>query len=291
MNMNTNRNPFERIGKVIKYEFKHSARILLPLYGVLLVLGLLTGLSVSQQKYDKIISSVVGEQSYHYELQGQEAAKAMITGFLVMAVVGLSVAIIVTTIVSLARRFKQSMLGDEAYLNLSLPLTMGQQLWGRFIMDFLWLFCCVIVIFITFLLCFMRMNLPQFFQELRNAIPEMNEALGQQNLSIGKVIAVLSLMSISASMWVITFIFVVNSISHLFKNQTRLMKVIAIIVLIWLSGKAVDLFTIEDITMMRDNGGYLFVRNGLIISAINFVWSAIYFAVSQFVFTKKLNLE
>ena len=82
-----------------------------------------------------------------------------------------------------------------------------------------------------------------------------------------------------------------DDLSHLFKNQTRLMKVIAIIVLIWLSGKAVDLFTIEDISMMRDNGGYLFVRNGLIISAINFVWSAIYFAFSQFVFTKKLNLE
>ena len=48
------KNPFERIGKVIKYEFKHSARTLLPLYGVLLILGLLTGLSVSQQKYDKI---------------------------------------------------------------------------------------------------------------------------------------------------------------------------------------------------------------------------------------------
>ena len=291
MNMNTNRNPFERIGKVIKYEFKHSARTLLPLYGVLLVLGLLTGLSVSQQKYDKIISSVVGQQSYHYELQGQEAAKAMITGLLVMAVVGLSVAIIVITIVSLARRFKQSMLGEEAYLNLSLPLTMGEQLWGRFIMDFIWIFCCVVVIFLTFLLCFMRMNLPNFFAQLRDSIPEMNEALSHQNLSFGKIIGILSLMSVAGSMWVITFIFVVNAISHLFKNQKGIVKVIAIIVLIWISGKVTGLFTMDDVSMLRDNSGYFFVRNGLIISAINFVWSAIYFAFSQYVFTKKLNLE
>ena len=285
------KNPFERIGKVIKYEFKHSARTLLPLYGVLLVLGLLTGLSVNQQKYTKIVSSISGGQSYHYELQGQEAAKAMITGLLVMAVVGLSVAIIVITIVSLARRFKQSMLGEEAYLNLSLPLTMGQQLWGRFIMDFLWIFCCVVVIFLTFLLCFMRMNLPNFFTELRDSIPEMNEALNQKNLSLGKIMGIVSLMSVTGSMWVITFIFVVNAISHLFKNQKRLIKVIAIIVLIWLSGKVIGIFSIDDVNMLKENAGYVFIQNGLIVSAINVVWSAIYFAFTQYVFTKKLNLE
>ena len=285
------KNPFERVGKVMKYEFKHSARTLLPLYGVLLVLGLLTGLSVNQQKYDKVISSMVGEESYHYEVQGQEAAKAMITGLLVMAVVGLSIAIIVITITSLARRFKQSMLGEEAYLNLSLPLTMGQQLWGRFIMDFLWLFCCVVVIFLTFLLCFMRMNLPHFFQELRDAIPEMNEALSQQNLSIGKIMGIVSLMSVVTSMWIISFIFVVNAISHLFKNNKGLIKVVAIIVLLWLSGKVTGLFTIDDVNMIKNNVGHVFVQNGLIVSAINLVWSALYFAFAQFVFTKKLNLE
>ena len=285
------KNPFERIGKVIKYEFKHSARTLLPLYGVLLVLGLLTGLSVNQQKYDKIISSMTGGQSYYYEAQGQEAAKALITGLLVMAVVGLSIAIIVITITSLARRFKQSMLGEEAYLNLSLPLTMGQQLWGRFIMDFLWIFCCVVVIFLTFLLCFMRMNLPNFFTELRNTIPEMNEALNQKNLSLGKIMGIVSLMSVTGSMWVITFIFVVNAISHLFKNQKRLIKVIAIIVLIWLSGKVIGIFSIDDVNMLKENAGYVFIQNGLIVSAINVVWSALYFAFAQYVFTKKLNLE
>ena len=285
------KNPFERVGKVIKYEFKHSARTLLPLYGVLLVLGLLTGLSVNQQKYDKIISSMVGEESYHYEVQGQEAAKAMITSLLVMAVVGLSIAIIVITITSLARRFKQSMLGEEAYLNLSLPLTMGQQLWGRFIMDFLWLFCCVVVIFLTFLLCFMRMNLLKFFTELKNTIPEMNEVLSQQNLSIGKIMGIVSLMSVVTSMWIISFIFVVNAISHLFKNNKGLIKVVAIIVLLWLSGKVTGLFTVDDVNMIKNNVGHVFVQNGLIVSAINLVWSALYFAFAQFVFTKKLNLE
>ena len=38
---NFKRNPFERIGKVFKYEFIHASKTLIPLYAVLLLLGLL----------------------------------------------------------------------------------------------------------------------------------------------------------------------------------------------------------------------------------------------------------
>ena len=195
--MNTNRNPFERIGKVIKYEFKHSARTLLPLYGALLVLGLLTGLSVNRNKYNKMLSSIVSNSSFEVNVNGQEVAKDIITGLLFFAVVVLTVTVLVITIVGLARRFKQSMLGEEAYLNLSLPLTIGEHLWGRFIMNFLWLLCCVIVIYASFMLCFIRMDLPQMFQQFRDAIPQINEGLMQQNLTLAKVTGLMALMSFS----------------------------------------------------------------------------------------------
>ena len=46
------RNPFPKIGKVIKYDLKHSSKKLLPLYGVLLALGLLAGLFISPNQRD-----------------------------------------------------------------------------------------------------------------------------------------------------------------------------------------------------------------------------------------------
>ena len=286
------RNPFPRIGKVIKYEFKHSARTLLPLYGVLLVLGLLTGLSVNRNKYDKLMSSMFNNESFSYSVQGQEAAADFISAMLALAVMALTIAVSVITIVGLARRFKQSMLGEEAYLNLSLPLTMGEQLWGRLIMDFLWLLCCGVVICLSFLLCFVKMNLPEIFAEIRRQIPELNETLMQSNLSIAKVTSLFVLMGITAGLWIISFIFVANAITHLFKNNKSLVKIVAVIALLWLAGRSMDLFTIDiDAEFIRENGGAFFVRNMLIASGINFLWAAIYFAATQFVFTKKLNLE
>ena len=285
------RNPFPKIGKVIKYEFKHSARTLLPLYGVLLVLGLLTGLSVNKNKYDKILSSIIANNSYEYNAYGQEAAKGFVTGLLFFAVVVLTVTVSVITIVGLARRFKQSMLGEEAYLNLSLPLTIGEQLWGRFIMNFLWLLCCGVVICASFLLCFLRMDLPQLFQQLRDSIPEMNQALMQQNLSLAKVTGLISLMTLVSCLWLITVIYVVNAISHLFKNNKGLVKFLAIIVILWINAKTASMFSFDSAQMFPEHTAYYFVRNSLLFSGITFVWAGIYFAFTQFVFTKKLNLE
>jgi hypothetical protein len=51
------RNPFPKIGKVIKYDLKHSSKRLLPLYGVLLILGLLVGLFISPDRLQQYDSS------------------------------------------------------------------------------------------------------------------------------------------------------------------------------------------------------------------------------------------
>ena len=54
---NSMRNPFPKIGKVIKYDLKHSSKRLLPLYGVLLILGLLVGLFISPDRLQQYDSS------------------------------------------------------------------------------------------------------------------------------------------------------------------------------------------------------------------------------------------
>ena len=45
-NKKTIRNPFPWIGKVYKYEMKHSVRILLPVYVAIVAIALITGLIV-----------------------------------------------------------------------------------------------------------------------------------------------------------------------------------------------------------------------------------------------------
>ena len=288
------RNPFPKIGKVIKYDFKHSSRRLLPLYAALLVLGLLTGL-FAEPMGNRNWESTSNGNSYEFHMSSSDAnfSREMMFGLLIMAFTILSVTTIVMTVTSIARRFSQSMLEDEAYLNLSLPVTMGEHLWGKFIMAFGWLFCCGIITSLSGLLCFIRMDLPSIFAKISDSLPEFKDSLNYYGMSIGRLIGLAIMLSIAFAFFIITLIFVVNAISHLFKMSKGLVKFITVVVLFWINGwlfKLVPTFDTRDFDVMQQVGG-AFTKSMCITALILLLVSAAYFAVTQYIFTKKLNLE
>ena len=289
------RNPYPKIGKVIKYDFKHSSRKLLPLYGALLVLGLLTGLfanPLNMHGYDYEESNTGA--SFHIDVNtdatGLAAKKEILAVVLAMAFCVLSVVCIVMTITAIARRFKQSMLEDEAYLNLSLPVTMGEHLWGKFIIAFFWLFCCVLVNFISGLLCFVRMGLGDIFNELSDAIPSIQSELAAYNLSIAKCFWVMFMFCIAFAAFIITLIYIVNAISHLFKKNKGLVKFVTVVVLFWLNGWLFKLVPKFDVYRPAEVG-HAFAVDMSVISLLLVLVSALYFAGTHYIFAKRLNLE
>lgn len=288
------RNPFPKIGKVIKYDFKHSSRRLLPLYAALLVLGLLTGL-FAEPMGNRNWESTTNGNSYEFHMSSSDAnfSREMMFGLLIMAFMILSITTIVMTVTSIARRFSQSMLEDEAYLNLSLPVTMGEHLWGKFIMAFGWLFCCCIITSLSGLLCFIRMDLPSIFQQISEELPEFKDSLNYYGMSMGRLIGLAIMLSIAFAFFIITLIFVVNAISHLFKKNKGLVKFLTVVVLFWINGwlfKLVPTFDTRDFDVMQQVGG-AFTKSTCITALILLLVSAVYFAVTQYIFTKKLNLE
>ena len=288
------RNPFPKIGKVIKYDFKHSSRRLLPLYAALLVLGLLTGL-FAEPMGNRNWESTSNGNSYEFHMSSSDAnfSREMMFGLLIMAFMILSITTIVMTVTSIARRFSQSMLEDEAYLNLSLPVTMGEHLWGKFIMAFGWLFCCCIITSLSGLLCFIRMDLPSIFQQISEELPEFKDSLNYYGMSMGRLIGLAIMLSIAFAFFIITLIFVVNAISHLFKKNKGLVKFLTVVVLFWINGwlfKLVPTFDTRDFDVMQQVGG-AFTKSTCITALILLLVSAVYFAVTQYIFTKKLNLE
>ena len=285
------RNPFPKIGKVIKYDFKHSSRRLLPLYAALLVLGLLTGLFAEPVKNEASMNG----NSYEWHMSSSDAnfSREMTFGLLFMAFMVLSITTIVMTVTSIARRFSQSMLEDEAYLNLSLPVTMGEHLWGKFIMAFGWMFCCCIITSLSGLLCFIRMDLPSIFREISETLPEVKDSLAYYGMSIGRIIGLAIMLSIAFAFFIITLIFVVNAISHLFKKSKGLVKFITVVVLFWINGwlfKLVPDFNVRDFDVVQQVGR-AFTSSMCIFALILLLISVAYFAVTQYIFTKKLNLE
>lgn len=286
------RNPFPAIGKVIKYEFLHSSKKLLPLYLILLVLGLITGLSVNTN----IINEFFTEGSHEIIINSTEDLeifKQLLPGILVFALSIFNTVVIVITIVTIARRFKNSMLGEEAYLNLSLPVTIGEHLWGRFIMSFLWIIACVIVLAASSALSFIKFDLRGFFsiQEVQEGIAELSDMLAKQNLTIGRLALMMTTNFAVLSLYVISLIFAVNAIAHLVKKNRGIVKVVLVVLFVVLNAKVFSFISMPELNSAIENWGYYFTRNMNITFWIQAAFTAVYFAVTYAVFQIKLNLE
>ena len=276
------RNPFPKIGKVIKYDLKHSSKKLLPLYGVLLALGLLTGLCISPARMDNFFTG----ETISPNTRDWIAVSIIIAYYIVACVSS------IMTIVVIARRFKQSMLEDEAYLNLSLPVTMGEHLWGKFITGFIWMFVCSIVTSVSALFCFIRLGWVDMFRELGEALPEMIMELQRYNLTIGKIIWMCILMSFAFTCFIITLIFIVNSFGLVIKNRQGFWKFLIIVGLLYINGWIFRLVpNVETRFVTEVAFGNAMMKSCSIFALIMIIISAVYFAVTQYMFTKKLNLD
>ena len=278
------RNPFPKIGKVIKYDLKHSSKKLIPLYGVLLLLGLLAGLFISPNQRE----AFYGVNSTSYTMGSRD----FITFSLFFAYVVVSIVAFVMTIVAIARRFKQSMLEEEAYMNLSLPVTMGEHLWGKFITGFIWMFACCIVTFVSELFCLIRLDLPRILRTIYEELPALSSELAQYNLSIAKIFWLGIMVSIAATCFIITLIFVVNSFGLVIKSRRSFWKVLIIVGLFYINGWIFRLVPgFDSSAMTAAAAGNAAIKSITIFSIIMVFISAVYFAVTQYMFTKKLNLD
>ena len=281
----------KKLGKVFKYEFIHASKTLVPLYSVLIILGLLIGLlSNPLSKYTNNIISE--ENSVHYEFSynsmnatpDQQIAmqKSIIVTLLTIVYVIFATAIFIITIFILAKRFNSSMLGDEAYLNLTLPVTMGQHLWGRFLSDLVWIIICFAAFTISFGLCLIRNHsLPWFSQLFVN----LNNVIRNNDMSTFMFYFQAALQYVVYSSLIILFIFAVSSISHMFQKHKTFSKIISAILLIILASKLNQgIFGLSGHNLSFAD--VLWINTG-----VNIIFCGICFGITYYIFHKQLNLE
>ena len=108
------------LSRLIGYEMKAFGRILLPLYGVAIILSLLVGIEFNVVSGSQLSESTVG------------TILILFLGLLIMAI------FIVTVVLSVGR-FYTNLLGREGYLMFSLPTGTGTLIWANFL-DYLELF-------------------------------------------------------------------------------------------------------------------------------------------------------
>lgn len=98
--------------KLLKHEFRATARIMLPLYLILL-------------------ATAVGANLSTRGLGDLGALLSVVFGLVILAV-------FVMSMVLMVQRFRQNLLGDEGYLMFTLPVSVHQHLWAKILVSAFW---------------------------------------------------------------------------------------------------------------------------------------------------------
>ena len=256
------------LGKLLKYEIPAMGRKLLPLYAAwaatALLLGLTTQSADSKNEFMVVISALL--------------YTAIATTILVM------------TIILIVQRFSNSLLGDEAYFNHVLPVSVAEHIGNKAISATLWIFVTIMVAMLTGILIGIgALIVSGEFISLRELIRGFYEIELPKNFGL-YVIEVL-LLGITGIVKTIMQIYAAITIGHQVPNRTTLASIGAyILILIFESSVGRAMLPLFINLEYSPDGFVNFNRvfiPGFIMAVI---FSVIYFFICKYLMEKRLNL-
>ena len=265
------RNPFPAVGKVFKYEMMSSARVILPIYGILLLMSLIVGVFV------------IGE-NMNFDTDTSSFGTLKVIFCVLTGIMFFATFVIVLCIIE--RRYKKSLLSDEAYLNLTLPVSVGQHLWGRYLVDFVW---CISYGFICFLA--LMLIVIRGWGEMSSVFVEILKGMDKFQLEYGYSVVTACALGVinivSVFMLICTFIYMSESVVQMIGKHKTLISIGLFIVVFIVYFKASQFI---GSTHNYDDFA-LELRKFLWLNlAYNFVWCAVNSVITRLVLTFKLNL-
>jgi len=143
--------------KLLKHEIRSTSRIMLPLFGVVMLLSCGVSLAVRTHAMD---SNVV----------------LRTISFLISSAYGIALAaVFIVVLVLMINRFRSNLLGDEGYVMFTLPVSVHQLIWSKIIVSCLWFVgTCVVVGLSGLIVTFDTEVFMQFGSMLRELWQEFN---------------------------------------------------------------------------------------------------------------------
>ncbi len=271
--------------KLIKHEFKATAKTMGLLFGAVLLLSVLTSISLKLPEGNKFFDTI----------------KAVLIAVYVVVMFGMMFA----GILLLIFRFYNNMLKDQGYLTHTLPVKMWQHIVAKVITYFVWIVAAVVVAVVSLGIFLMGTGVVNFSQ-IGEVMSEIGASLEQypQIITILLWILVLGIVQIFAN---ILCLFASMSMGQLFGKHRVAGSVASYIGLNYIIGiftsfimylpmnsfegqiNALDEATnIPDMIQIFQN-----MLNGFfaITLVVDIVLIALYFGITHFMLTRKLNLE
>ena len=253
------------LGKLFKYDMKALARAFLPLYAALLIVSLV----------NKILIAL-----------GFNVAIFIGGSVFGMMVGGVCVASFILTLL----RFRKSLLGNEGYLTFTLPVSPDKIILSKLFSAAVWFIASFIVVFLSIVIVSASgTDYLNFF----GAIPQMFARLSEMGfsdviLSIDAIVITLLLMLTS-----IMFLYCCISLSMLVNRHRKAFSFGAFVV-ITIIGQIIGAIIIEALIrnapVSTPELANVHIIMGLVILG-ELVVFGIFYSVTRYMLTKKLNLE
>ncbi len=265
------------LGKLFKYEFKATGRIMLPIYIATLVIC--------------IISSVF----FNFAPSGEWDEHKLLT-FTTLIIFALFIfmvaaAIVLSYIISILR-FKKNLFDSEGYLMNTLPVTTGQNIGAKLLTSVIYQIFTLIVAILAFMIFTIGIDPAEninMLGELYNLFVSLiNHMTGEIFLFTAEfiILCILSLVLLNIEFYAAI------SIGHS-SNSSRVLKSVAAYIVFYVIQNIIDSILLIicglNIDTVDTNSFPYLLFTGLII--IEVIYILIYYFITNYFMKKKLNLQ
>lgn len=258
--------------KLLKHELYATGKILLPLYGITLIISLVNRILIN-------INTLSGPIK-------------IIQSFAIMAYVISIIATVFVTFVIIILRFYKNLMSDEGYLMFTLPVKPSQLINSKLIVSLIWNIVSVIVVIAALTILLIspeRMDTLKGFLDL--IISTIKNSFGDNFIILTIETIIITILSLIQQILLIYVSIAVGSLFNghrvlgSFASYIGINTVVQIFVTFIMFGGAYIMgSSIEELESIP----HLVLPISIVIILI---FSTIYYVTTNYIFNKKLNLE
>ena len=267
--------------KLLKHEFRATARIMVPVYLVLLVTAL--GANFSTRGI----------------LETPYAVLNILGSLLVMAFVVAIMAVCVVSFLLMIQRFYKNLLRDEGYLMLTLPASVHQQVWSKLIVSSVWFIITGVVVMLSFVMMALDVS---FLEGMVQVLQQLFQDITAYYAINGTVFLLeLLVLAFAGCIAFCLQFYAALAIGHSFSNHKFAWSVAFFFILQFASQlvgglllASLDTPFISQLLGSLDfrASGMTAVHIGMgILIAVCVVYSAVFYVITTYFLKKHLNLE
>jgi hypothetical protein len=265
--------------KLMKHEFRATARIMGPLFLVVLALALVANLSL------------------RFLLDSDTFLPNLLGGLLMAAFVIGMAALVIMSIALMVNRFRTNLMGDEGYVTFTLPVSGHQLVWSKIIVSTVWFIATGVVEAIALLVCFFDLGVMRniFSSEFyRRIVEAFHTLIAEYGLNVPAVIIELIVLCLLSCAVLCLEFYAAMAVGHSFANHKGALSVLFFFVfqfaIQFISGLLFNADEFEHMFNTMD-GMQAFHQMMAIFIGIDLVIGAIYYVITTLTMKKRLNLQ